>query len=288
MYRSSLFWGWGFFVWSEPKLLKKDNPVALRGRQHPLHAAAGSSAESPCAHKYCRGQLESPGLLHAELRAPIYGGIGRCRCVDVWRRGVGYGSWRSHPVLLVHASAILCALMKAAGMSMPARPGITKLLECGTTEAGVDADAAASDNVKMLRERGTNGGSVCEVSPGMHLSLGSSVGGHTAPKKGPQHRALSGAELGREVQQKEAGVGCDSPAPCRREHDWNREGKTFYVIPVTPPPRKWGFGHMLLITIFYVGYSCLHFFKRQATSGFVQGFFVFCPLLSKLCRSCVG
>lgn len=30
---------------------------------------------------------------------------------------------------------------------------------------------------------------------------------------------------------------------------------------------------MLLITLFYVGYSCLHFFKRQATSGFVQGFF---------------
>lgn len=68
--------------------------------------------------------------------------------------------------MLVHASAILCALVKAAGMSMPARPGITKLLECGTTEAGVDADAAASDNVKMLRDRGTNGGSVCEVSPG--------------------------------------------------------------------------------------------------------------------------
>lgn len=72
-----------FFVWSEPKLLKKDNPVALQGREHPLRAAAGSNAGSPCARKYCRGQLDSPGLLHAELRAPIYGAIGRCRCVDV-------------------------------------------------------------------------------------------------------------------------------------------------------------------------------------------------------------
>lgn len=177
-----LCFGVGFFF---PKLLKKDNPVALRGREHPLHAAAGSSAGSPCAHKYCRGQLDSPRLLRAELRAPVYGRMGRCRCVDVWRRGVGYGSWRSHLVLLVHASAILCALVKAAGMSMLAHPGITKLLECGTTEAGVDADAAASDNVKMLRERGTNGGSVWGVPRYAFLPRKQCQGGIRHPKKGP-------------------------------------------------------------------------------------------------------
>ena len=79
------------------------------------------------------------------------------------------GLWQleESPGLACSHRCFLCALVKAASMSVKAAsmsvlvgPGITELLECGTTEAGLGADAAARDNMKMLQERGTHGGSV--------------------------------------------------------------------------------------------------------------------------------
>lgn len=108
--------------------------------------------------------------------------------------------------------------------------------------------------------------SACEVSQGTRLCLRSSVGRRSAPQ-GPLARAWSSA----------AGVGCDSPALRRREHDCNGEGKTFHVLPVPPASEETKLWPYAIDHPFNLGYSCLHLFKMQATPGFVRvwGWFFF-------------
>lgn len=135
VYQSWFFVFWGgvlvvlglfFFVclvWSEPKLLNKDNPVALRGREHPLHAAAGSGAGPPCARKFCLGQLGWQGTAWAPEAAPC-----RAEGTRLWRDGemllrrrvkTWGGLWQLElPGLACSHRCFLCALVKAASMSV--------------------------------------------------------------------------------------------------------------------------------------------------------------------------
>lgn len=153
---------------------------------------------------------------------------------------MGYGSRRSRLVSLVHTPV----LVRATSVSALARPGETELLECGTTEAGLAADAAARDNVKMLGETGTSGGSVGGV-PGHASLLRQRCRGCAAPQ-GPLAWRRAG-------ERSAAEPGCESPALHGRERDCNGERKTFSITPVAPPRpplRKWGFEHMLSIALF--------------------------------------